>query len=54
MNLIRADLGIPTITCANYDDITKNLNTIYADLKVVNEFFDPFAYSDNQEAPLAS
>ena len=46
MNLIRADLGVAQVTCADYNDILANLETISADLKIVNQFFDPKTYHD--------
>ena len=54
MNLIRSELGIAEITCADYSDILSNLNTIYADFKIVNQLFDPITYSKTEDQPLAS
>ena len=54
MNLIRADLGIAQITCADYNDIISNMDSISADLKIVNQYFDPITYSDYGKILLAS
>ena len=54
MNLIRDDLGIAQITCADYNEIMTNLDTVSADLKIVNQFFDPKTYHDTGVTPIAS
>ena len=45
MNLIRQELNIDSVTCADYDAILAAGTNFTVDIKVVNAFFDAKKYS---------